>query len=269
MNKYKYLFFRRVVQVGILILFFGANAYGWKILQGSLSSSLIFETIPLSDPYAALQMLFAGAVLSVDVLLGMFIVIGFYGLIGGRAFCAWVCPMNLVTDFAAFLRRVLGWDKMERKVWLKRNLRYWILALSLVISLASGIAAFEAVSPIGILTRSVAFGLGMSLAAVGSVFLFDLLVLKNGWCGYICPLGGSYALIGKFSLIRVWHKKEKCTHCMKCKIVCPEKEVLGIIGKEDGFITKGECINCGRCIEVCDDDALNFGFRLIGEKNDK
>ncbi len=269
MNKYKFLLLRRFSQIGILTLFFGANIYGWKILQGNLSTSLLFQSITLSDPYALLQMFCAGAVLSLDVIIGAIIVIAFYGILGGRAFCAWVCPINLVTDFAAVLRRTLGWDKMERKVWLKRNLRYWILALSLVVSFVSGVAAFEAVSPISILTRGVAFGMGMGLAAVGSIFLFDLLVLKNGWCGYVCPLGGSYAIIGRFSLFRVWHEKEKCTNCMKCKVVCPEKEVLGIIGKEDGFITQGECINCGRCIEVCDDDALNFGFRLIGEKNDK
>ncbi len=269
MSKIKFLISRRITQIGILVLYFGANAYGWSFLKGNLSSSLILNTIPLSDPYAILQMLSAGAVLGIDVFIGAIIILAFYGIIAGRGFCSWVCPVNMVTDLASFIRRNLGWDKMERKVWLKRSLRYWILALSLIVSLASGVAAFEMVSPIGMLTRGAIYGMGMGIAAITCIFLFDLLVLKNGWCGYICPLGGSYALIGKFSLFRVKHEKEKCTECMKCKLVCPEKQVLNIIGKKDGFITQGECINCGRCIEVCDDDALNFGFRLIGEKNDK
>lgn len=269
MNKFKFMLLRRVVQVGLLVLYFGANAYGWKFLKGDLSSSLLLDTIPLSDPYAVLQMLSSGAILGADIFIGAGIIIAFYAIVGGRAFCSWVCPINLVTDLAALIRRVLGWDKIERKVWLKRSLRYWILGLSLLVSLASGVAAFEMVSPIGILTRGVVFGMGMSLAAVGCIFLFDLLVLKHGWCGYVCPLGGSYALIGKFSLIRVKHEKEKCTECMECKLICPEKQVLDIIGKKDGFITKGECINCGRCIEVCNDNALSFGFRSIGGSNDK
>ncbi len=267
MNKFKFLILRRLVQISILVLYFGANAYGWNILKGNLSSSLILDTVPLSDPYALAQMLMAGGMVGIDVFIGAGIILGFYAIIGGRGFCAWVCPVNMVTDLASFIRAKLHWDKMERKVWLKRSLRYWILALSLIVSFVSGVAAFEMVSPIGILTRSVAFGVGMSLAAIASIFLFDLLVLKNGWCGYICPLGGSYALIGRFSLFRVLHEKEKCTECMKCKMICPEKEVLKIIGKQSGFISKGECINCGRCIEVCDDDALKFAFRLRGEKN--
>lgn len=268
-RKIKFMLFRRVVQAGILLLYFGANAYGWKFLKGDLSSSLLFEYIPLSDPYAVLQMLSSGAVLGVDIFVGASIIIAFYAILGGRGFCSWVCPINLVTDLAAFIRRALGWDKIERKVWLKRSLRYWILGLSLVVSFASGVAAFEMVSPIGILTRGVVFGMGMGFAAVACIFLFDLLVLKHGWCGYVCPLGGSYSLIGRFSLIRVKHEKEKCTQCMDCKLICPEKQVLGIIGKEDGFITQGECVNCGRCIEVCNDDALGFSFRLTGGSNDK
>ena len=55
----KYLLLRRFVQITILGLYFGANAYGWKILEGNLSASLLFETIPLADPYAVLQMLVA------------------------------------------------------------------------------------------------------------------------------------------------------------------------------------------------------------------
>ncbi|MFT8144368.1 4Fe-4S binding protein, partial [Salmonella enterica subsp. enterica serovar Enteritidis] len=60
----------------------------------------------------------------------------------------------------------------------------------------AGIAAFELVSPIGILHRGVIFGMGMGGAAVLSIFLFDLFAVKNGWCGHVCPLGGFYSLIG-------------------------------------------------------------------------
>jgi ferredoxin-type protein NapH len=45
---------------------------------------------------------------------------------------------------------------------------------------------------------------------------------------------------------------------MKCKKVCPEPQVLGLIGKETAKIKTAECTNCARCIDVCDDDALKF-----------
>jgi len=54
---------------------------------------------------------------------------------------------------------------------------------------------------------------------------------------------------------------------MKCKTVCPEHQVLHMIGKQSLSVTSGECTNCARCIEVCDDDALGFSIRKFAEKN--
>ena len=265
-NNYRYLVLRRVTQIGLLVLYFGANAWGWTILKGNLSSSIILDTIPMSDPYAALQMLAAGAVLATDLLLGVLVATMFYLLIGGRAFCSWVCPINLITDAAAALRKVTGIDRIQGfKQPASRNMRYWILALSLIISFFMGVAAFEFISPISMVHRGIVFGLGFGWAAMLVIFLFDLFVLKNGWCGHICPLGGFYSLVGKVSLIRVHHLEENCTLCMKCKDVCPEKQVLHMIGKESLPVLSGECTNCARCIEVCDDDALEFSIRKLAQ----
>jgi ferredoxin-type protein NapH len=74
--------------------------------------------------------------------------------------------------------------------------------------------------------RGIIFGLGFGVAAIFVIFLFDLFVLKNGWCGHICPLGWILFACWKISLIRVKHEEEKCTLCMKCKDVCPESQVL-------------------------------------------
>ena len=260
-NSYRYLFARRITQVGLLALYFGANAWGWNVIQGNLSSSLIFGVVPMSDPYAALQMLVAGAVLASDLLIGVGVAMAFYFLIGGRAFCSWVCPINMVTDFASFVREKIGMNQLTGvKQPASRNLRYWILVLSLVVSAIMGVTAFEFISPISMVHRGLVFGVGFGWAAVVIIFLFDLFFLKNGWCGHVCPLGGFYSLLSKFSLIRVDHLEENCTLCMKCKVVCPENQVLYMIGKESLPVVSGECTNCARCIEVCDDDALKFSI---------
>ncbi|MDD3462321.1 MAG: quinol dehydrogenase ferredoxin subunit NapH [Sulfurospirillaceae bacterium] len=265
--KHRFMMLRRFSQLSILALYFSANAYGLKILTGNLSGSLLFGFIPLSDPFAIVQMFAAGAIVGINALVGAGLIVLFYMAVGGRAFCSWVCPINMVTDLANWLRRVLYLEKVERKVWLGRSVRYWIIGLSLVLSFITGVAAFEMVSPISMLHRGIVFGIGMGFAAVLSIFLFDLFAVKNGWCGHICPLGGTYSLIGQFSAIRVKHNQSNCTLCMKCKDVCPEKQVLSIIGKESGFIASGECTNCGRCVEVCDDNALSFGVRNYINKN--
>jgi len=271
--QHRFLIARRIVQVSIMALFVVTNIYGMKLLSGNLSASVVAGLIPLADPFAILQMFAAGAFVAFDVLLGGLIVLFFYMVIGGRAFCSWVCPINIVTDTANWARKVLYLEKIERKIWLGRTVRYWVLGLTLILSLITGVAAFEMISPIGMLHRGIIFGMGMGGAAILSIFLFDLFAVKNGWCGHICPLGGFYALIGRWSLIRVKHDHTKCTLCMECKNVCPEKQVLSIISKRSGAIVFGECTNCGRCVEVCESDALSFGVRNyintnVGENND-
>jgi ferredoxin-type protein NapH len=270
MKNLKYLLLRRVTQIGLLVLYFGANAYGWHILEGTFGSSLLFGVIPLADPYTTLQVLATGFVLGTDVLLGAVIITLFYFVVGGRAFCSWVCPINMVTDLANWLRRKLNLDKEEVNYrFLKRNARYWLMVLGLIVSAVVGVAAFEVLSPITIMQRGIIFGFGAGISVVIAIFLFDLFGVKNGWFGHLCPLGAGYSLIGSASLIRVEHDHEACTSCMECKVVCPENQVLHMINKESISVTDGECTNCGRCIDVCNDDALGFSIRSFGNKKNK
>ena len=269
MIKRKYMILRRFTQVGVMLLYIGANYWGWDVLEGNLSASRLFDKIPLADPYAVIQMSVAGAALATDVIVGAVIIAVLYALIGGRAFCSWVCPINIVTDAANWLRRKLRMNQVAKKPPVYRNARYWVLGLSLILSYLLGVAAFEFVSPISMVHRGIVFGLGFGWAAALSVFLFDLFILKNGWCGYVCPLGGFYSAIGRFSLIRVTHDAEKCTECMHCKEVCPEHQVLFMVGKESLPVLSGECTNCARCIEVCNDDALNFHIRSFAKQAKK
>ena len=256
--RHRFLWLRRISQISIILLFIGANKWGWNILVGNLSSAHVLDAFYLSDPFAVLQMLLAGFMLGADVLIGGLIILLIYGIIGGRAFCSWVCPMNIVTDSALWLRRKLQLNEIQFNTPINRRIRYWILLLALLLSIFSGVAAFEFVSPISMLHRGLIFGMGFGWAAVIVVFLFDLLVLKNGWCGHVCPLGAFYSITAKFHWIKVQHTAENCTNCNKCFVVCPEPQVLKIVGKESGAIKNGECTNCGRCIEVCDDKALKF-----------
>jgi len=261
MRKYKFLILRRIVQLSFILLFAGGNYWGWEWLKGNYSSALIFDSLNLSDPYAVLQILAAGFLASSSVLWGALVVLLVYVLIGGRMFCSWVCPMNIVTDLAFRLRRLLKIE-MQINVAISRNLRFYVLVLSLLVSFVFGLAAFEIISPISMLHRALVFGSGSGLAIVLLVFFVDLLILKAGWCGHLCPLGAFYSVVGKQAIIKVKHNKDNCTNCMACFDVCIEEQVLAIVGKENGFIRPGACSNCGRCIEACDDDALKYALKF-------
>ena len=259
--KNRFLLARRFSQGTVLALFFAGSAYGWRVLRGNLSASKFLDTVPLADPFAVLQVLATGTPVRHEALAGAVIVALFFGLFAGRSFCSWVCPLNIVTDAARWIGNRLNIGQAEETAWVSRNTRYWVLGLSIAISAIAGVAAFELVSPISMFLRGLLFGMGAGWAAVLAVFLFDLLIVKNGFCGHICPLGGFYSLITRFSLVRVSHEKKRCTLCMKCLERCPEPQVLEGVGKQSGFVSSGECTNCGCCVEACDERALEFRNR--------
>lgn len=224
-KKYRFTALRRIIQFSIMLLFIGGSLLGWPALRGNLSTSKLFETVPLTDPFAVLQIIAAGKIPAGETITGALIIALFFGVLAGRAFCSWVCPLNLVTDAANRLREKTGLDSAEKSFTLNRNARYWVIGVSLAVSFATGIAAFEWISPISMLHRGIIFGMGIGWVMVLSVFLFDFLLVKHGFCGHLCPLGGFYSLITSFSLVRVRHSSGKCTLCMKCLEVCPERQV--------------------------------------------
>ena len=264
LRVWRYLLLRRAVQLGVLLLFLGTVRWGWEVagkplLSGNLSASKLLGTIPLADPFAVLQIILTRHLPQAEVLIGAGIILLTYLILGGRSWCAWLCPINMVTDLAAWLRRRLGISDLFR---LSRNIRYTVLALALLLSALTGVAAFEWISPISMLHRELIFGIGLGWTAVLGVFLFDLFILRNGWCGHLCPLGAFYALLGKLALVRVGFDAPTCTHCGECARVCPEPQVMNLkAASVTGMIDSGECTNCGRCITICPEDTLQFDLR--------
>ena len=264
LRVWRFLLLRRVVQLGILVLFFGTVRWDWAIaeqplLSGNLSSSELLGLIPLADPFAVLQIMLTGQLPLKEVLIGAAIILAFVAVIGGRTWCAWVCPLNMITDLAAWTRRRL---RIHDVFTLSRGIRYTVLALSLILSVLTGVAAFEWISPISMLHRELIYGIGAGWIAVLGVFLFDLFILRNGWCGHLCPLGAFYAIVGKTAQLRIAFDTPTCTHCGECAKICPEPQVLNIkAASAAGMIASGECTNCGRCITVCPEDTLKFDSR--------
>jgi ferredoxin-type protein NapH len=257
----KYLLLRRAAQIGFLGLFWAGVA------KGNLSSSLTLKTLPLTDPLAALQALLAHHTLGASAALGAVIVAATYALVGGRMYCAWVCPLNAVTDFAAWARAKLG---LKEGMVLDRRLRLWLLAGVLVASAATGTMAWELVNPVAAVSRGLIAGTTSALTLAGlaavAVFLFDLGLAAHGWCGHVCPVGAFYGLLGRKSLLRVSAaNRSACDECGDCFKVCPERHVIaGPLRARDGAgptILSADCSNCGRCIEICPKTVFRFGFR--------
>ncbi len=275
-QAYKWLILRRLSQFSILALFMmipickmispeADCALGW-ILKGNLASSKLFDTLPMTDPLLLLQMLAAGFTsIAIEAVIGAVIIFVFYWLVGGRVFCSWVCPVNIVTDAAFWLRGKLGLRGGTR---FSRNVRYWMLGMILVLSAVTGSLAYELVNPVSMLHRGLFFGMGLGWIVILSIFIFDLFITKRGWCTHICPMGAFYGLIGKSSPLKIRaDARDKCNDCGDCYAVCPESQIIKPVlkGEKKGIpavILAGECTNCGRCIDVCGEDVFEFGSRF-------
>ena len=261
---HQWLVLRRLSQLSILGLFLLGPLAGVWIVKGNLTSSYTLNFLPLSDPYILLQSLLTRHVPETKAFVGAAIVLVFYLLVGGRVFCSWVCPVNMVTDAAAWLRERFG---IKGGAHISRQTRYWILAMTLVLALSTGTIAWELVNPVSMFHRGVIFGVGAAWAAILAVFLFSLLVVKDGWCGRLCPVGAFYSLLGKFSMVRVTAaRRAACNDCMDCVAICPEPHVImpalkGINGAGPVMLDLN-CTNCGRCIDVCSKDVFEFGTRF-------
>ncbi len=261
---HKWLILRRCSQLGILLLFLVGPWFGLWIVKGNLNYSLTLSVLPLSDPFLLLQALASGQTPEKLGLIGVIIVVLFYLLVGGRAYCSWVCPVNLVTDFANWLRARLG---LKGGAHLSRGTRTWILGMTLVVSALTGTIAWEMVNPVSMLHRGLLFGVGFAWAVILAVFLFDLFVMRHGWCGHLCPVGAFYRLIGKASILRIQlPQRAACNDCMDCFAVCPEQQVirpaLKAINGAAPLILDANCTNCGRCIDVCSKHVFSFGARF-------
>jgi ferredoxin-type protein NapH len=268
-GAHRYLILRRLSQFGFLALFLAGPLFGIWIVKGNLASSLTLDVLPLSDPLVLLQSFAAGHLPETAALTGGLIVLVFYLVVGGRAYCSWVCPVNVITDAAEWLRgrlNIKGGARFSDKT------RYWLLGAILVVSAVTGSIAWELVNPVSMVYRGLVFGMGLAWGIVAAVFLLDLLVGRRAWCGHLCPVGAFYGLLGEAAVLRVSAvRREQCDDCMDCFAVCPEHQVIkpALKGADKGLgpvITSGHCTNCGRCIDVCARDVFEFKTRFSNSR---
>lgn len=260
----RWLIARRATQIGLLAAFAGAPWIAPRWAEGTLASSRWFRSLALSDPFVVLQSWLAGHAVAAAALAGAAAVALFFGLVAGRLYCGWICPINIVTDAADALRRATGWRRslLPRA---DRRLRYLVLSAVLVASAAAGTLVWESINPIAHTVRAFAFGLwGAGAVAIGAVFIFDFVLLRHGWCGHLCPVGAFYGLLGRFGRLHVDARRARsCTHCGDCFDSCPVPHVIAPVLRPDTpatSIVSIDCLRCGRCVERCGEQV--FDWRL-------
>lgn len=258
---------RRLTQLFVMGIFVFSDAIGIWFIKGDITSSLVMGLIPLTDPFYFLQAALAsGLSLATPAIIGAVIVTVIYLVIGGRTFCGWVCPVNIIADLAAWLRVML---KIKGGLKPTKHTRFIILIAVLFGALVSGKILWEIINPVSSIHRGIVFGLTASMTFAITILITDTLIGSRLWCGRLCPMGAFYSLLNHHKQIMVGtSNKSACTDCGDCFNACPEPQVISPALKGvDLTIKDSQCTNCMRCIDVCDEDVFSvISFANVNTK---
>lgn len=267
---------RRIVQVGVFLFFlsplllsgwalFGATIGGDDPLPtpyelpfyGTLSSSSLLG-INILDPFGALQVVAASKTFSFDLLLFALPVLIVYGLIRGRVFCGWICPVNLLLEGVDFLRKKLGITVKEMP--LPRHTKIGVAVGVLLITAVIGVPLFEVISPISFINKGIIIGSTAGLVTFAAIVIVELFWGHRVWCRSLCPLGGFYEVLGRVGVMNVHCDEGACIHCDKCKETClVDPGILDpVLSGEKAVVIAGDCMLCGKCVDICPTKALTI-----------
>ena len=235
---------------------------------------------------------FLPAVLALNV--GVIVALVVLTLVFGRIYCSVICPLGVLQDVLARLRRKKNKYGYSKEV---RWLRYPVLVL-FIIALVAGVGAFfqllapySAYGRIATMIFQPIWMLGNNLLAKVAenadsyafysvdvwmksmpVFIIALLTLivllvlawRGGrtYCNTVCPVGTFLSFISRFSFLKICFDENKCKNCSMCSKNCK----AACIDYKTHTVDYSRCVVCGNCIDSCKFGALHYDNRRIHQK---
>ena len=227
---------------------------------------------------------FLPAVLALNV--AVVVALAVLTLVFGRIYCSVICPLGVMQDVIARLRRKKNKYSYSKAIsWL----RYTMLGV-MVVALVAGVGSvFQLLAPYSAYGRiatmlfqpvwkagnnvlatiaeradSYAFYHVDQLAATGSVLIIAIvtfvvlavLALRHGrtYCNTICPVGTVLSFLARFSWLKIRFDEEKCKNCSMCSKNCK----AACIDYKTHTVDYSRCVVCGDCIEKCKFGALKY-----------
>lgn len=186
-------------------------------------------------------------------------------VLAGRLYCSIACPMGVVMDVAARLRR-------RRPAYFyrpgRRRLRRSVLIVTAASALAGVPLLLSLLDPAAAFSRMVTMTLGplfrpmaVSLAGLLVALLTAAVV---GWvayrrrgrllCNTICPVGALLAEISPYAIYRIDINTDVCVGCGLCTARCKAE----CIDPSAHTVDAARCVMCFDCLASCPTGAIGL-----------
>ncbi len=231
---------------------------------------------------------FLPAVLALNVVVILALVI--LTLIFGRIYCSVICPLGVMQDILARLRRKKNKYSYSKPISWLRYTMLGVMVLAIILGIASivqllapyssfGRIAQSLLQPIwmwgnnllaGIAERSDSYtfytvdvwlkSLPVLIIAIATLLIVGGLAIKNGrtYCNTICPVGTVLGFLARFSFFKVRFVTDKCKNCSACSKNCK----ASCIDYKTHTVDYSRCVACGNCISKCKFGALVYAHSV-------
>ena len=207
-------------------------------------------------------------------------------LVFGRIYCSVICPLGILQDILARLRRKKNKYSYSKEV---KWLRYPVLVVFVLAGVAGIGSLFQLLAPyssfgrIATMILQPLWMLGNNvlasiaeradsyafytvdvwmksmpvfiIAAVTLVILF-ILAWRGGrtYCNTVCPVGTILSFLARFSFLKIRFDEDKCKNCSMCSKNCK----AACIDYKTHSVDYSRCVVCGNCIDKCKFGALKY-----------
>ncbi|MEN9511958.1 MAG: hypothetical protein RLZZ370_1777 [Bacteroidota bacterium] len=185
-------------------------------------------------------------------LLSFIVFIMLFTSIFGRLFCGWICPQTVFMEMV--FRRIENWiegnasaqKKLDEgplnleKIWKKtaKHTLFWLISFLIANTFLAYLIGSDAL--LKIITEPIALHTGgfVSILVFTTVFYLVFAKLRELVCIMICPYGRLQGvLLDQNSVVVAYDHKRG--------------EPRGRLVKGEMAAGKGDCVDCGLCVEVC------------------
>jgi polyferredoxin len=237
---------KRNLRSAALAIIFFTFAILWALPLGNFARGMGVHPSPMCITSKPFLFLNAGRGIPI-FFISLFVSIAILSIIGNKLFCGWACPIGALQELVHRIKV----PKVTLPFKITNTIRVGLYAVFIIVVFTAGIETYAYFNPF----ESLHWGFeAYGLVVLGAVMVAGLFIFRP-FCYILCPLGLWTWLFEQISIVRVKVDKSSCTECNKCvdDSYCPAVPVILELRR-----FRPDCHACGRCIEICPEDALKF-----------